>query len=54
MDIVPVEVKSAGNVRARSLAEYSKKYSPNRVIITSLKNTGGGSHIPLYMLWRRG
>jgi predicted AAA+ superfamily ATPase len=51
MDIVPVEVKSAGNVRARSLAEYVKKYSPGKTIITSLKNTGGNC-VPLYMLWR--
>jgi len=51
MDIVPIEVKSAGSVRARSLTEYSKKYAPNRVVIASLKNIGG-NHIPLYMLWR--
>jgi len=51
MDIVPVEVKSSDNVRARSLAEYSKKYSPGRTIVTSLKNVGG-NHIPLYLLWR--
>nr|AGS54277.1 putative ATPase (AAA+ superfamily) [uncultured bacterium contig00092] len=51
MDIVPVEVKSANKVRARSLAEYVKKYSPSRIIITSLKNAGG-NHIPLYILWR--
>jgi predicted AAA+ superfamily ATPase len=51
MDIVPIEVKFSDNVRARSLTEYSKKYSPNRVVITSLKNTGG-NNIPLYMLWK--
>lgn len=51
MDIVPIEVKSASNARTRSLAEYVKKYAPNRVIVTSLKNIGG-NHIPLYMLWK--
>jgi len=51
VDIVPVEVKAADNVRARSLTEYSKKYSPNKVVITSLKNNGG-NFVPLYMLWR--
>jgi predicted AAA+ superfamily ATPase len=51
MDIVPVEVKSSNNIRVRSLAEYSKKYSPNRTVITSLKNTGGNC-IPLYLLWK--
>jgi predicted AAA+ superfamily ATPase len=51
MDIVPVEVKSADNVRARSLAEYAKKYSPKRIAVASLKNAGG-NHVPLYMLWR--
>jgi len=51
MDIVPIEVKSAGNVKARSLAEYTKKFSPKRTIIASLKN-GGGNYIPLYVLWR--
>jgi predicted AAA+ superfamily ATPase len=51
MDIVPLEVKSSDNVRARSLAEYVRKYSPRRMAITSLKNAGG-NHIPLYMLWR--
>jgi hypothetical protein len=51
MDIVPIEVKSAGNVKARSLAEYAKKYSPKRTVIASLKNAGG-NHVPLYALWR--
>ncbi len=50
-DIVPIEVKSAENTKARSLAEYAKKYSPKRTIIASLKNTGG-NYVPLYSLWR--
>ena len=51
MDIVPIEVKSSANTKARSLAEYVKKYSPDKTVITSMKNMGG-NHIPLYMLWR--
>jgi predicted AAA+ superfamily ATPase len=51
MDAVPIEVKSADNVRARSLAEYIRKYAPGRAVVTSLKNAGG-NHVPLYMLWR--
>jgi predicted AAA+ superfamily ATPase len=51
MGIVPVEVKSADNTRARSLSEYVKKYAPARIAVVSLKNAGG-NHIPLYMLWR--
>ncbi len=51
MDIVPVEVKSSENSRARSLAEYIKKYSPQKTIIASLKNAGG-NYCPLYLLWK--
>ncbi|MBU2572463.1 MAG: ATP-binding protein [Elusimicrobia bacterium] len=51
--IVPVEVK-AGRNRARSLAEYRKKYSPEISVKTSLENVGGKEikTIPLYLLWR--
>ena len=51
--IVPIEVK-AGRNRARSLAEYRKKYSPEISVKTSLENVGGKEvkSIPLYMLWR--
>lgn len=51
--IVPIEVK-AGRNRARSLAEYRKKYSPERAVITSLENVSGKEvkKIPLYLLWR--
>lgn len=51
--IVPVEVK-AGRNRARSLAEYRKKYSPEISVKTSLENAGGKEvkSVPLYMLWR--
>ncbi|MFC1521697.1 ATP-binding protein [Elusimicrobiota bacterium] len=51
--IVPIEVK-AGRNRARSLAEYRKKYSPEISIKASLENVSGKEvkNIPLYMLWR--
>ncbi|HAH04916.1 MAG TPA: ATPase [Elusimicrobia bacterium] len=51
--IVPIEVK-AGRNRARSLAEYRKKYSPEISVKTSLENVSGKEikNIPLYMLWR--
>ena len=51
--IVPIEVK-AGRNRARSLAEYRKKYSPEISIKSSLENISGKEvkHVPLYMLWR--
>ena len=51
--IIPIEVK-AGRNRARSLAEYRKKYSPEIAVKTSLENISGKEvkNIPLYMLWR--
>lgn len=51
--IVPIEVK-AGRNRARSLAEYRKKYSPAISVKTSLENVCGKEvkSVPLYMLWR--
>ena len=51
--IIPIEVK-AGQNRARSLAEYRKKYSPEIAIKVSLENISGKEikNIPLYMLWR--
>lgn len=48
---VPVEVKSANNVRARSLGLFVKKYSPAYSIRLSQKNFGyenGIRSIPLY------
>jgi predicted AAA+ superfamily ATPase len=58
MDIVPLEVKSERNNRAKSLAEYIKKYSPRMAVKTSMyqaipRNTGGSGvlYVPLYMLW---
>lgn len=51
--IVPIEIK-AGSNRARSLAEYRKKYAPEISIKSSLENVSGKEvkNIPLYMFWR--
>ena len=51
--VIPVEVKSSTNVKARSLAEYRRRYSPEYSVKTSLKNDVGGEEvldIPLYMI----
>ncbi|MCL1982456.1 MAG: DUF4143 domain-containing protein [Clostridiales bacterium] len=52
--VVPVEVKSEHSNKAKSLAEYSKKYSPKLSVITSMNNVAFGEvkHIPLYLLWQ--
>ena len=52
-DIVPIEVKSEKNVKARSLAEYRKKYGPRVSVKTSMESEVGGGEvldIPLYMI----
>lgn len=54
-EIVPVEVKSERNVKARSLAEYRKKYAPKYAVKTSMKSDTNGTeilNIPLYMISR--
>lgn len=51
---IPVEVKSANNVRARSLNIYISKYSPKYSIRVSTKNFGFENNIksiPLYALF---
>ena len=51
--IVPIEVKAESNVRARSLAEYRKKYTPPVSVKTSMKDEVNGKevrNIPLYMI----
>lgn len=51
--IVPIEVKSEKNVRARSLAEYRKKYKPQFSIKTSMRSEVNGDeirNIPLYLM----
>ncbi|WP_080802507.1 ATP-binding protein [Arabiibacter massiliensis] len=48
---VPVEVKSGGNVSARSLESYRRKYQPSLAIRLSTKNFGfanGIKSVPLY------
>lgn len=52
-EIVPIEVKSERNVKARSLAEYRKKYAPRYSVKTSMKNEVNGDevlNIPLYLI----
>lgn len=51
---IPVEVKSERNAKAKSLAEYRKKYSPAVSVKTSMNNVvyGDVRHIPLYLLWQ--
>ncbi|MCR4623125.1 MAG: ATPase, partial [Alphaproteobacteria bacterium] len=51
--IVPIEVKAGENLRARSLAFYNEKYSPEICVRTSLadyKQTENLYDIPLYMV----
>ncbi|HAN10767.1 MAG TPA: ATPase [Clostridiales bacterium] len=53
-DIIPIEVKSGKNTRARSLEVYRDKYNPKFCIKTSLLNldtNGLTLNIPLYILW---
>ena len=54
MDIVPIEVKSEHNDRAKSLAEYRKKYAPRVSVKASMNNVSGDAvrNVPLYMLWK--
>jgi len=54
MDIVPVEVKSERNVKAKSLSEYRKKYAPRVAVKTTMQNVGSGDvrKVPLYLLWQ--
>lgn len=52
-EIIPIEVKSERNVKARSLAEYRKKYSPKYAVKTSMKHDTDGVevlNIPLYLI----
>lgn len=52
--VVPVEVKSADNVRARSLAVFQKKYNPVFSVRISARNFGFENQIksiPLYALF---
>lgn len=52
-DIVPIEVKSEKNVKAKSLAEYRKKYQPAISVKTSMRIETTGKevlNIPLYLI----
>lgn len=52
--VIPIEVKSAGNVRSRSLSEYVKRYSPPFSYRISEKNFGNENNIrsiPFYALF---
>jgi len=53
-DIIPIEVKSANNVRSKSLQTFVKKYNPAYSIRLSTKNFGFENNIksiPLYALF---
>ena len=57
--LLPIEVKSADNTKAKSLHMFCNRYSPKMAIKTSLKNVGdnmdGDTHvwsIPLYVIFR--
>ena len=55
--IVPIEVKAESNVKARSLAEYRKKYAPPISVKTSMLEDVSGSEvrlIPLYLIGSMG
>lgn len=52
-EIIPVEVKSEKNVKAKSLAEYRKKYEPAHSVKTSMRSEISGKeivNIPLYLI----
>lgn len=57
--LLPIEVKSADNTKAKSLHMFCSRYNPKMAVKTSLKNVGdnqdGKTHIwniPLYALFR--
>ena len=50
-NIIPIEVKAAEHVRAKSLQQFIKKYQPKYAIKVSAKNFGfenGIKSVPLY------
>lgn len=54
-DILPVEVKSGLNIRAKSLKTYRDKYSPRKAVrfsMLNLKEDGALLNIPLYLIHR--
>ena len=57
--MIPIEVKSAENTRAKSFASFIAKYKPRFGFKVSLKNVGNNQvkdtlvySLPLYMLWK--
>lgn len=57
--IIPMEVKSADNARAKSFAFYCKQYKPDTGFKISAKNVGDNQwdttheiSLPLYLLWK--
>lgn len=57
--LLPIEVKSADNTRAKSLAAFLAKYKPDCAFKLSLKNVGDNQagdttvySLPLYLLWK--
>jgi len=52
--IIPIEVKSERNNKAKSLAEYRKRFNPKLSVKTSMNNVAGTEvrQIPLYLLWQ--
>ncbi len=54
-EIVPIEVKSEKNVKARSLAEYRKRYKPKYSVKASMRIEANGIevlNVPLYLISR--
>lgn len=52
--IIPIEVKSALNVKSRSLSVYRDKYKPEISVRTSMQNIKNNErliNIPLYIFW---
>ena len=52
--IIPIEVKSSTNAKARSLGVYREKYKPEYSVRTSMLNLKKDDcllNLPLYMLW---
>ncbi len=52
--IVPIEVKSDQNAKARSLGEYRKKFQTPVAMIISGENVHGTEvkHVPWYLTWK--
>ena len=54
-DVLPVEVKSGLNVKAKSLKVYREKYTPPQALRFSMQNLkldNGLLNIPLYLIHR--